>query len=181
MGFFFMDVLHVPPENAAHYNMLGQLATSLAALFAQLVVVQYVRMTSRMMTNIGLAAALLSSVMFLLFGNFVLLAVGLALSGLGFGMARPGFTTGASLSVAPHEQGAVAGLIGGASAMGFIAGPLIGWMYEWSPYVPYVFAGVLLIALFVYQWLSPALRDAGIIPPDPEIVEEDLETPVANA
>jgi hypothetical protein len=47
--------------------------------------------------------------------------------------------------------------------------------------VPYVFAGVLLVALFAYQWLSPALRNAGIIPPDPEIVEEDLETPVANA
>lgn len=181
MGFFFMDVLHVRPENAAHYNMVGQLANSFAALFAQLVVVQYTRMSSRMMTNIGLGAALLSSVLFLLFGNFFILAFGLALSGLGFGMARPGFTTGASLSVAPHEQGAVAGVIGGASAMGFIAGPLIGWMYEWSPYVPYIFAGVLLVALFVYQWLSPALRNAGIIPPDPEIVEEDLETPVANA
>jgi MFS family permease len=181
MGFFFMDVLHVRPENAAHYNMVGQLATSLAALFAQLVVVQYVRMSSRAMTNIGLGAALLSCAAFLLFGNFMVLAVGLAFSGLGFGLARPGFTTGASLSVAPHEQGAVAGVIGGASAMGFIAGPLIGWMYEWSPYVPYVFAAVLLVGLFVYQWLSPTLRNAGIIPPDIEIVEEDLETPVANA
>ncbi len=181
MGFFFMDVRHVRPENAAHFNLAGQLANSVAALFAQLVVVQYVKMSSRMMTNVGLASALLSSVLFLIFGNFFILAFGLALSGLGFGMARPGFTTGASLSVAPHEQGAVAGVIGGASAMGFIAGPLIGWMYEWSPYVPYVFAGVLLVALFVYQWLSPALRNAGIIPPDPEIVEEDIETPVANA
>ncbi len=65
--------------------------------------------------------------------------------------------------------------------MGFIAGPLIGWMYEASPYVPYVFAAVLLTGLFAYQWLSPALRNAGIVPPDVEIVEEDLETPVANA
>ncbi|MBV9903824.1 MAG: MFS transporter [Alphaproteobacteria bacterium] len=181
MGFFFMDVLHVRPEDAAHYNMVGQLANSLAALAAQLVVVQCVKMSSRAMTNLGLASAFVSCAAFLLFGNFIILAVGLALSGLGFGMARPGFTTGASLSVAPHEQGAVAGVIGGASAMGFIAGPLIGWMYEWSPYVPYVFAAVLLIALYVYMWLSPALRNAGIIPPDVEIVEEHAETPVANA
>ncbi|HEY0104911.1 MAG TPA: MFS transporter [Rhizomicrobium sp.] len=181
MGFFFMDVLHVAPEHAAKYNMIGQLATSLAALLAQLVVVQYVRISARQLTHWGLAAAVLSCAAFLLSGNFPVLVVGLALSGLGFGMARPGFTSGASLSVAPHEQGAVAGIIGGASAMGFIAGPLIGWMYEWSPYVPYAFATVLLIGLAAYQALSPALRNAGIIPPDIEIVEEDLETPVANA
>ncbi len=181
MGFFFMDVLHVKPEAAAQYNMVGQLATSLAALFAQLVVVQYVRLSARALTNWGLGSAFACCAIFLLSGNFALLAFGLALSGLGFGIARPGFTTGASLSVAPHEQGAVAGVIGGASAMGFIAGPLIGWMYEWSPYVPYIFAGALLVGLYVYMWLSPTLRNAGIIEPDIEIVEEDLETPVANA
>jgi MFS family permease len=181
MGFFFMDVLHVQPEHAAQYNMVGQLATSLAALFAQLVVVQYVNLSARALTNWGLGAAFVSCALFLVFGNFVVLVIGLALSGLGFGMARPGFTSGASLSVAPHEQGAVAGVIGGASAMGFIAGPLIGLMYEWSPYVPYVFAALLLVGLGVFMWLSPTLRNAGTIPPDLEIVEEDVETPVANA
>ncbi len=73
MGFFFMDVLHVPPEHAAQYNMVGQLATSLAALFAQLVVVQYVRVSARVLTNWGLGTAFLSTVLFLLFGNFVVL------------------------------------------------------------------------------------------------------------
>jgi MFS family permease len=120
-------------------------------------------------------------VIFLLSGQFGPLVVGLALSGLGFGMARPGFTSGASLSVAPHEQGAVAGIIGGASAMGFIAGPLIGYMYEWSPYVSYIFMGVLMVALIFYMWLSPTLRNAGIIEADADIVEEAAETPVANA
>jgi MFS family permease len=181
MGFFFMDVLHVAPDHAAQYNMVGQLATSLAALFAQLVVVQYWRVSARLLTNVGLAAAFLSCAAFLLFGNFMVLVIGLAFSGLGFGMARPGFTSGASLSVAPHEQGAVAGIIGGASAMGFIAGPLIGWMYEGSPYIPYAFAALLLIGLAAYQRLSPTLRDAGVVPPDVEIVDEDIETPVANA
>jgi MFS family permease len=96
-------------------------------------------------------------------------------------MARPGFASGASLSVAPHEQGAVAGVIGGASAIGFIVGPGIGLMYERSPYLPYLFAATLLVGLFVYLWLSPTLRNAGVIAPDVEIVEENAETPVANA
>jgi MFS family permease len=181
MGFFFMDVLHVKPEAAAQFNMIGQMSSSMAALFAQLVLIQRVRISARAMTNWGLGAALGCSVIFLLSGQFGPLVVGLALSGLGFGMARPGFTSGASLSVAPHEQGAVAGIIGGASAMGFIAGPLIGYMYEWSPYIPYTFMGVLLVGLFVYMWLSPTLRNAGIIESDPEVLEESAETPIANA
>ena len=65
--------------------------------------------------------------------------------------------------------------------MGFIAGPLIGYMYEWSPYVPYIFMGGLLAGLAIYMWLSPTLRNAGIVEPDPEVLEESAETPVANA
>jgi MFS family permease len=181
MGFFFMDVLHVKPEAAAQFNMIGQMSSSMAALFAQLVLIQRVRISARAMTNWGLGAALACGVIFLLSGQFGPLVVALALSGLGFGMARPGFTSGASLSVAPHEQGAVAGIIGGASAMGFIAGPLIGYMYEWSPYVPYTFMSVLMLALFVFMWLSPTLRNAGIIKTNIDVVEESAETPIANA
>ena len=181
MGFFFMDVLHVKPEAAAQFNMIGQMSSSMAALFAQLVLIQRVHVSARAMTNWGLGAALACSLIFLLSGQFGPLVVALALSGLGFGMARPGFTSGASLSVAPHEQGAVAGIIGGASAMGFIAGPLIGYMYEWSPYIPYIFMGALLIGLFIFMWLSPTLRNAGVIETHHEVLEESAETPVANA
>ncbi len=181
MGFFFMDVLRVKPDAAAQFNMIGQMSSSMAALFAQLVLIQRVHISARAMTNWGLGAAMACGLIFLFSGQFGPLVVGLALAGLGFGMARPGFTSGASLSVAPHEQGAVAGIIGGASAMGFIAGPLIGYMYEWSPYVPYVFMAVLLLALFLFMWLSPTLRYAGTIESDHEVLEEAAETPVPNA
>ena len=181
MGFFFMDVLRVKPEEAAQFNMIGQMSSSMAALFAQLVLIQRVHISTRAMTNWGLGAAMACGLIFLFSGQFGPLVVGLALAGLGFGMARPGFTSGASLSVAPHEQGAVAGIIGGASAMGFIAGPIIGYMYEWSPYIPYIFMAVLLAALFVFMWLSPTLRYAGMTQSDHEVLEEAAETPVANA
>jgi MFS family permease len=181
MGFFFIDVLHIRPEDSEHYISIGQLANSIPALFVQLVVVQYVRVSARTLTNLGLGAALGCCAMFLLFDNFPALVAAMVLAGLGFGMARPGFASGASLSVAPHEQGAVAGVIGGASAIGFIVGPVIGIMYMHSPYLPYLFAITLLIGLFVYMWLSPTLRNAGVIAPDVEIVEENAETPVANA
>jgi len=180
MGFFFIDVLKIKPEVAAQFILVGQMATSMAALFAQLVVVQRFPFSARALTYCGLVAAFVSFAIFLLTGHFGPLVVALALSGLGFGMARPGFVSGASLSVAPHEQGAVAGIIGGVSAIGFIFGPLIGWMYEQSPYVPYWFGGVTMVLLTIYMAISPTLRNAGDIPPEPEAAEDAAETPIAN-
>ena len=46
----------------------------------------------------------------------------LVLIGFGFGMARPGFTSAASLAVTSKEQGAVAGILSGASATGAATG-----------------------------------------------------------
>jgi MFS family permease len=149
-------------------------------LFAQLVVVRRSPLSARQLTNWGLAAAFLSFAIFLLTGHFGPLVFALALSGLGFGMARPGFVTGASLAVEPHEQGAVAGIIGGASATGFIFGPLIGWMYERSPYVPYWFGAIMIVLLFISMFVSPTLRHAGAMPPEPEAAEEAAEAPLAN-
>ncbi|MGZ5924883.1 MAG: MFS transporter, partial [Rhizomicrobium sp.] len=81
MGFFFMDVLHVKPEAAAQFNMIGQMSSSMAALFAQLVLIQRVHVSARAMTNWGLGAALACSLIFLLSGQFGPLVVALALSG----------------------------------------------------------------------------------------------------
>lgn len=180
MGFFFMDVLHVSRAVDAQFNMVGQMAFSMATLFAQLVVVQRLPVPARHLTNWGLGAALVSFAIFLISGQFGALVFALALSGLGFGMARPGITSGASLSVAPHEQGAAAGIIGGASAMGFIFGPVIGRMYESSPYLPYAFGAATMVALFLYMWISPTLRHAGDLPTEAEAAEEAAETPMAN-
>jgi MFS family permease len=180
MGFFFIDVLRIKPEAAAQFILVGQMASSMSALFAQLVVVQRLPISARQLTHCGLAAAFVSFAVFLLTGHFGPLVFALALSGLGFGMARPGFVTGASLAVAPHEQGAVAGIIGGASATGFIFGPVIGWMYERSPYAPYWFGAVVIVLLSISMFVSSTLRQAGDVPPEPEAAEEAAETPLAN-
>ena len=180
MGFFFIDVLKIKPEVAAQFILVGQMATSMSALFAQLVVVQRFPLSARQLTNWGLAAAFASFLFFLLTHQFGPLVFALALSGLGFGMARPGFVSGASLAVEPHEQGAVAGIIGGASATGFIFGPLIGWMYERSPFAPYWFGAILMVMLFASMFVSRTLRNAGDVPTEPEAAEEAAETPLAN-
>lgn len=178
IGFFFIDVLHASNELAVQYNLIGQMASSMAALFAQLVVVQRFDFSAKQLTTFGLTAGFFSFLVFLLAPTFGTLVFAMMLSGLGFGIARPGFAAASSLTVSPQEQGAVAGIIGGASATGFIFGPLIGEMYRWSPFLPYAFGAFMMVTLFVYSRASRILRNAGVITPDVESIEEaEVSTP----
>jgi MFS family permease len=178
MGFFLQDVLKLDAHSTARLTGIGLMCSALSALFAQFVIVQRFRLPARVLTASGLSLAVLSNALFTVAHSFPVVIVALMLSGLGFGMARPGFTSGASLSVAAHEQGAVAGLINAAGAAGFIFGPLIGWLYTFSPVVPYAFGVTAMLGLLAAQFLSPVLYRAGDIPPEFEQVEEHTETQV---
>mgnify|MGYP001554111249 FL=1 len=180
MGFFFIDVLHVAAKESTQFTMVGQIASAMSALVAQLLVVQQLDLSVRQLTAWGCVAIILGFVIFLTVAQFAPLVFALVLIGFGFGMARPGFTSAASLAVTSKEQGAVAGILSGASATGFIAGPLVGAMYDVSPYLPYAFGGVALVGLFAYMLISPTLRNAGVISPDTTLTEQDPVTPVAN-
>ena len=179
-GFFFQDVLHLNARMTAAYTSIGLMASDMAALFAQFVVVQRMGFSSRTLTIAGICTTVASNSLFLLAHDFPTVVLAMITSGLGFGMARPGFTSGASLAVAPHEQGAVAGLLNAAGAAGFIFGPLIGWLYEFSPRVPYIFGVVAMLALLGAQFISRVLREAGKLPTDMEAIEEPTESPVPN-
>ncbi len=174
VGFYLQDVLKLDAHGTARLTGIGLMASALSALFAQFVIVQRFKLPGRLLTAAGLTLAALSNALFLVAHSFPLVVCALVLSGLGFGMARPGFTSGASLSVAPHEQGAVAGLINAAGAAGFIFGPVIGWLYEISPVVPYAFGALAMLGLLAAQFLSPVLYRAGDIPAE----DENAETPV---
>ena len=179
VAFYFMDVLHADHKLAAQFTGVGLMASSMSALFAQFVVVQRFRLSARFLTNLGLGIAVASNALFLVGGHLTIVVFALMLSGLGFGMARPGFTAAASLSVAPHEQGAVAGIIGASGAAGFIFGPVIGGLYEVSPYVPYGVGVALVLGLIAFLRLSPVLRAAGDIPS--EALDDVTETTMPNA
>jgi hypothetical protein len=77
-------------------------------------------------------------------------------------MVRPGYAAAASLAVDPHEQGAIAGLVGATSGAGFIFGPMIATaLYRWSPAAPYLFGAGLMSVLYAYALFSRHLRNAG--------------------
>ncbi|HEY2069146.1 MAG: MFS transporter [Rhizomicrobium sp.] len=180
VGFYIEDVLKFDAHATAQLTGIGLMAAAMAALFAQFVIVQRFHLSSRLLTAAGLVLAGLSNALFLVAHDVTVVILALVLSGLGFGMARPAFTTGASLSVEPHEQGAVAGLLSAASAAGFIFGPLIGWLYEFSPLVPYAFGMGAMLTMIAAQFLSPVLYHAGDIAVDKEGAEELAESAIPN-
>jgi len=180
VGFFFMDVLKDDPHATAQFTGIGLMLSAFAALFAQFVVVQRSGLSVRVLTGAGLVLATISNLLFLVASQFTIVMLALVLSGMGFGLARPGFTTGASLSVGPEEQGAVAGLLNAAGAAGFVFGPAIGWLYEFSPYLPYALGAAMMLALLVAQYRSRVLRYAGDLRAAPELLEETAETPLSG-
>lgn len=182
VGYLFIDMLRLSPADAPQYVGIGLMASSMAALFAQLVVVQRFNISARALIRWGSIIALVSNLVFVMGHQFGPLVFALVISGLGFGMARPGYAAAASLSVSPEEQGAVAGLTSATAGAGFIFGPIIGTtLYEWHPTAPYVFGAALMAALYAYAVFSPQLREAGMQAPDAEALEEAPETQVPNA
>lgn len=182
MGYVFIDVLHLNHVDALQFTNIGLLASSLAALVAQLIIVQRFNMSARSLIVLGSFVALASFVLFAVSHQFGPMVVALVISGLGFGMVRPGYAAASSLAVDPDEQGAVAGIIGATSAAGFIFGPLIATkLYKLSPMAAFWFGAILMAVLCAYVLLSPHLRRAGALAPESDVVDESPQTQVPNA
>jgi hypothetical protein len=126
--------------------------------------VQRFNISARVLIRWGAIIGLSSNLLFAVGHQFGPLVFALILSGLGLGMLRPGYAAAASLAVDPHEQGAIAGLVGATNGAGFIFGPMIATgLYRLSPAAPYIFGAVLMVALYIYARLSPHLRYAGAL------------------
>ena len=102
----------------------------------------------------------------LLFGNTLAILIGaMGVLGLGFGLAGPGFTAGASLTVSPDEQGALAGLTSACPSSGFIIGPLIGTaLYQLNTIYPFLFISLLFVPLIIFIYrINPPLKESTYI------------------
>jgi len=159
IAFVIRDVLQTATADTQQLTGVALMCSAIASLFAQFVLVQRFKLTTRFLIYAGILVALASNVLVIVASNYGLLVFALVMSGLGFGMLRPGVAAAASLAVSHDEQGAVAGLTGGAGASGFIFAPLIGnALYSWSPTLPYWLGATLLAGLFAYMVANKQLK-----------------------
>jgi len=159
LALYLQDMLALTPTQAGQYAGIGFVMLAASGLVTQLVVVQRMRPSARLMMQLGMPLQLASFCLLVVGSSFALQLVGLALLGAGTGLVRPGSAAGASLAVEPHEQGAVAGILGGLSVVGNIFGPLLGTgVYDFSPRAPYVLNALMMAACTIYVLRSRDVR-----------------------
>src|SRR6202008_262230 len=98
----------------------GFMVSALALLATQLAILPRLNFGPRALMAWGAGLLGLGVTIQMLAPSLGALLVSQAVQGLGAGLARPGFTGGASIAVGPHEQGAVAGTIATVNGSGFV-------------------------------------------------------------
>ncbi len=171
-GLFTMDRLGVSGEQGAEFTAAGFMVNALALLATQMAVLPRLKFGPRALMAWGAGLLGLGVLIQILAPSLGALMVAQAVQGLGAGLARPGFTGGASVAVRPDEQGAAAGLVVAANGAGFVFSPLLGGVvYErLGINVPLYITLALLAAMLAFALLSRRLRDAVAMetpPPDP--------------
>ncbi|MFT5575704.1 MAG: DHA1 family multidrug resistance protein-like MFS transporter [Bermanella sp.] len=149
LGFYYQDILHLESVRAAQLFSTAMVVSSVAVLVAQFGVVQRYNGPPIKLVRFGLPFCLVGYLILANAQNLPMLLGAMAFFGLGMGMAGPGYTVSATLSVEAHEQGALAGLMGSAAGMGFVIGPILGgFLYRLDPSLPYwSAAGVMVLVL----------------------------------
>lgn len=162
IGFYIIDVLNFSTEDAPQFIGIGLMASAMASLFSQLVLVQRFRFPPHLLMRAGPALIFVGHGLIALSGDFGPIVFGLVLSGFGAGMAIPGFTAAASLAVGGDEQGSAAGWTNSASASGFIVAPIVGFsLYELTPQAPFILTAGLAALLAVFAWTNRAIGRSG--------------------
>ncbi|SOB80350.1 Major Facilitator Superfamily protein [Sphingomonas guangdongensis] len=162
IGFLIIDRLALAPAAALEPTGLVLMMGAGAALLVQWGLIPLLDLRPRTLTIVGLVLAAVGCAAIALADSLYGIATAYALSAMGFGFVRPGYTAGASLAVGQAAQGSVAGKITSVNGASFVLGPSIGVaLYGMAQPLPYLTAAAALLVLLVYALLSlrPSARD----------------------
>jgi MFS family permease len=159
LSFYFMDRLNVPPREGAALVAVALALGALAQIVAQLGLLPRLNLSPRGLIVAGTIITAMGTALTAIGDNFGVLAAAQGLVGIGFGLARPGFTGGASLSVGTDDQGSVAGLVVAANGAGFVVAPIFGaGVYALiSHQAPFILCTVVLVALAIYCIMTKSI------------------------
>jgi MFS family permease len=159
LGFLVIDTLGGDAMATQQELAIIFMAGAFATLLAQWGLIPKLHLTPPTLMRWGTIVAALGTLGIALAGTFHGLVVAFALMSLGYGLARPGFTAGASLAVSRAEQGGVAGAVTAVNGSCFVFAPAVGiGIYEFGHTLTYWLAAAGLAGLALYVFLSPTLR-----------------------
>ena len=148
IGFLVIDRLMLPLDHAQQWIAIVLIAGAAASLFAQWWLIPQLGLSPRQLVLWGSLVAAGGSAMTGLALGVYTLTIGFALASLGFGLFRPGFTSGASLAVGAHEQNEVAGQVTSVNGVAFVAGPALGVaFFGFGLPLPFLATAALMLGL----------------------------------
>jgi len=171
LGFLIIDKLQFSPAQAQGFIAIAMMFGAVAGLLAQWGIIRMFEMTPRQLLRWGVAVAALGNLVVALSPDYWTVVAGYAVSSLGFGLARPGFTAGASLAVSMGEQARAAGAIAAVNGINVVLAPLFMSLYRYMEAGPFLLSMVLLIGMGIYAFTNPQLRNA-----EPEPVSREAAT-----
>ncbi|MFB0840899.1 MFS transporter [Paenibacillus oleatilyticus] len=158
-GFYFQDKLGLSATETAQAVGAALFCIGFMMALVQFTVVRKNRLTPLKLLQVGVPVFAVGLILLVSFSHIAPFFAAFALMGIGVGLAIPGFTSGASLAVAKHEQGAAAGMIAAAIGIGSLLGPLTGtFLYRISPETPFWLLILLLALLTGYVWGSRRIQ-----------------------
>jgi MFS family permease len=151
IGFLVIDRSGVPLAEAQQSIAIVLMAGAGATLLAQWGLIPFLSLGPRQLVFWGLLAAATGALLTGLASSMYGITLGFAVASMGFGLFRPGFTSGASLAVEPEEQNAVAGMVTSVNGVAYIAAPALGVLLYglWMP-LPYLAVAAMLLGLAVW-------------------------------
>jgi MFS family permease len=155
IGFLILDRLdlRLNPDEGAAMTGIVLMAGAFATLLSQWGLIPLLKLSARTAVLIGAALGASGLVMTGLSQDLHGIVIGFALASLGFGLFRPGFTAGASLSVPRRDQGSVAGMTASINGSAYIVSPAIGvLLYNWHPLAAYGLMAGFCVWLVLWGW-----------------------------
>ncbi|MCY3908326.1 MAG: MFS transporter [Anaerolineaceae bacterium] len=159
IGYLVQDRFGLDTIETTRLTGLAVMASGVALFFAQIVLVQVLRLPPLKLLRLGMPLALGSLLLLAAAASSMQVMLAMALMGLGIGMVQPGFRSAVTFAVEPHEQGAAAGLASSIPAYSYIIGPALGTaLYGVNPVSPFLLASLVMLAGIAVLVLHPRTR-----------------------
>ena len=157
IGFLILDRLGLRTDPAAGASLVSLVLIfgALATLLAQWGLIPRFDMGPRVATLSGIAVAALGTLILGAAQSLFTLSLGYAIASLGFGLFRPGTTSGTSLAVSRAEQGQASGITASVAGASFIYAPALGvWLYNISDWLGFGLIAALCLVVILLGWTS---------------------------
>ena len=164
-GFLVLDRLGLREDPTAGAGpvsivlMMGAVAT----LLGQWGLIPVMHLGPRISVLSGMVLGVIGAAIFGTASELHGIGLGFAIAALGFGLFRPGFTAGASLSVSRPEQGQVSGKVASINGASYVYAPALGvWLYGHSDWLGFAAIIGFCLAVMAIGW-TRLDRDAALM------------------